>query len=48
MAEYFKDVGLVVLGFVLGTVATYLDRRRRCRAHWAALSAVLRPQERGR
>jgi len=41
MAEYFKDIGLVVLGFVLGTVATYLDRRRRCRAHWAALSAEI-------
>ena len=27
------------LGFLLGLVPLYLDRRRRARAHWAALSA---------
>ena len=28
-----------LLGFLLGLVPLYLDRRRRARAHWAALSA---------
>jgi hypothetical protein len=41
MIEYFKDIGLVLLGFVLGTAATWLERRRRCRAHWAALWAEI-------
>lgn len=34
-----EEIGLVVLGFLLGLLPLYVDRRRRERAHWAALSA---------
>jgi len=34
-----KDIALVVLGFGLALVPIYVARRRRLKAHWAALSA---------
>ena len=34
-----KEVALVVLGFLLGLLPAVAERRRRLKAHWAALSA---------
>jgi len=45
-AESLKDFGLVILGFALGLIPAYFARRRRCRAHWAALSAEVEICER--
>ena len=39
--QFFVSVGLVVLGFGLGRLPPWLDRRRRVRSHWQALRGEL-------
>jgi hypothetical protein len=34
-----KDIALIVLGFLLGQVPGWIERRRRIRGHWGALAA---------
>jgi hypothetical protein len=34
-----KELLLILFGFVLGLVPTWLDRKRRLRTHWAAIRA---------
>ena len=34
-----KEIGLVLLGFVISLVPVLFERRRRAKAHWSALSA---------
>lgn len=34
-----KDIALILIGFALGQLAGWIERRRRMRGHWGALAA---------
>ena len=41
MEEWAKEIGFVVLGFVLAHLPIILDRRRKLKTHWSAIRAEM-------